>query len=189
MNQVFLKKFQSKIPKLIADMLHEEYKNYGSVRKTISKIIGANPRTVKNWYEGNNTPNLLHFMALAEKSPMLTNWFLKSCGYDYVIPNQQKESNAINAENISVNSNFYSFINDTIKIKENIHIFKKLNKRQIWFYFQLQENKRLAIYDIMDLWDVSYSTARRDIAGLINLSLIYYVGSRKNGYYVKYTNI
>jgi hypothetical protein len=36
--------------------------------KTISMMIGANERAVKNWYQGRNAPSAYHLVALARHS-------------------------------------------------------------------------------------------------------------------------
>jgi hypothetical protein len=52
--------------------------------KKIGKEIRANPRTVKNWYEGHCSPNLAHFIRLVRLSPKILESFLVVCGYEDV---------------------------------------------------------------------------------------------------------
>uniref|UniRef100_A0A2A4YZV1 HTH cro/C1-type domain-containing protein n=1 Tax=OCS116 cluster bacterium TaxID=2030921 RepID=A0A2A4YZV1_9PROT len=58
MDPVFQGEKQEKIAKIIAQILREEYGEVGGAVKRIARKIDANPRTVKNWYEGRRAPSL-----------------------------------------------------------------------------------------------------------------------------------
>jgi predicted DNA-binding transcriptional regulator YafY len=59
-----------------------------------------------------------------------------------------------------------------------------LNHRQIWFLHQLNAGRRIRVGELRREHNVSEKTAKRDIAGLRQLNMIRYVGSRRRGEYM-----
>jgi predicted DNA-binding transcriptional regulator YafY len=59
-----------------------------------------------------------------------------------------------------------------------------LNHRQQWMLLKLAQGKAVAADEIMMEFDVSDSTARRDIAGLRKSGLVAFEGPFKKGRYV-----
>ncbi len=65
-NQDILEK---RIAKIIAKSIRENFGDINFAIKVIAKKIGANPRAVKNWYEGKNPPNCANLILLARHMP------------------------------------------------------------------------------------------------------------------------
>lgn len=183
-DQVFTPISQEEIAKLIAQMLRDQYGKSGSARKIIGRKIGVDPRTIKNWYEGNSAPNLAHFITLARRSPVFVEWFLRHSGHEDLAEMLLARS-AMAANGCAVPQlAFYSIKIDTDQMEEHLEVIQNLNQRQVWFYSQLQEGHLVTARDLTEVWQVGSATAKRDIATLINLGLVSYVGSRRSGFYV-----
>lgn len=182
--QVFPELTQEQIAKLIAEMLRDQYGKTGSARKIIGREIGVDPRTVKNWYEGNSAPSLAHFLILVRNSPMIAAWFLRHSGYDALaealLACSRAEESGVTAPRLE----FYSIKIDPIKMKKNLKDIQNLNQRQVWFYGQIQQGKLITVRDLVEIWQIGSATAKRDIAGLIDLKLITYIGSKRAGFYM-----
>ncbi len=52
----------------VSAALRSSFGSGTSAMKTISMMIGANERAVKNWYQGRNAPSAYHLVALARHS-------------------------------------------------------------------------------------------------------------------------
>lgn len=182
--QVFSELTQEEIAKLIAEMLRDQYGKTGSARKIIGRKMGVDPRTVKNWYEGKSAPSLAHFLILARSSPMIASWFLECCGYDalaeILLARSRVEENGATTPRLE----FYSIKIDPIKMKNSLEAIQNLNQRQVWFYGQIQQGKLITVRDLVEIWQIGSATAKRDIAGLVDLELITYVGSKRTGFYM-----
>ena len=65
-----------------------------------------------------------------------------------------------------------------------------VNARQQWFIAQISAGRQPGWVELAEQWQVSRSTAQRDIAGLKARGLIEFVGAPKTGFYriVKQTN-
>ena len=72
---------------------------------------------------------------------------------------------------------------DAIKSPDVLDLVRQLGIRQVWFYSQLKKGRRYGVNDIVAFWEVGTATAKRDIADLVRLGLVRYVGSKRNGYY------
>ena len=183
-DQVFTSISQDEIAELIAKMLRDQYGKSGSARKIIGRKIGVDPRTIKNWYEGKSAPNLAHFITLARRSPVFVEWFLRQSGYDdlakTLLVRSAMASDAAAAPQLS----FYSIKIDPNQFEEHLEVIQNLNQRQVWFYSQLQEGHLVTARDLTEVWQIGSATAKRDIATLVNLGLVSYVGSRRSGFYV-----
>ncbi len=57
------------------------------------------------------------------------------------------------------------------------------NERQKWFIGQLLAGARPKAEDLAAQWDISLSTAKRDISELKKQGLVEFVGVTKKGYY------
>ncbi len=71
---------EKRIAKIIAKTIRENYGDIHSAVKVIARKIGANPRAVKNWYEGKNPPNCSNLILLARHMPDIIHIFLKLAG-------------------------------------------------------------------------------------------------------------
>lgn len=74
-------------------------------------------------------------------------------------------------------------INEPINEIINELINEPVNERQRWFLTQMFQHIQVKAEDIMERWDVSRATAKRDIAQLRNLGLIEFSGALKTGGY------
>lgn len=184
LDQVFHGDSNSDIAKTIARILRDEYGGSNAALKRISNKIDANQRTVKNWYEGNNTPNLEHFIKLVKTSPKMLAHFLLLCGYDdlaklFILKNQRVNSVKNGREIVC-----YSVIFDTNDTNVDMNSFRKLNQRRLWFYSKIGLGNKPNARTLSEFWSVSLTTAKRDIAFLTHLKLVGFVGSKRGGFYV-----
>jgi Fic family protein len=77
----------------------------------------------------------------------------------------------------------YSVSSVTINVTLPLTQASNLNQRQLWFLGRVQQGLTSKADDIEAAWGVTLRTAKRDIAGLIDLQLIRFSGARKNGRY------
>ena len=184
MDQVFPEAPEQAMPLIIAGILRDEYAQSGAAVKRIGKEIGANPRTVKNWYEGHCSPNLAHFIRLVRLSPKILESFLLVCGYEDVarVILEQNIEHCRRWEEQKVA--FCSITFDTNDTFLSGNSLRQLNRRQLWFYSKVQFGHKPTARSLSELWPTSIATAKRDIALLIRLRLIYFAGAKRNGFYV-----
>jgi len=73
---------------------------------------------------------------------------------------------------------------DTRNVGVNVGVNDaELNERQLWFIEQVGVGRKMNVPDIIEQWQVSISTAKRDVLGLKNKGLIEFVGALKTGRY------
>ena len=183
MDPVFPGEKQEEIAKIIAQILREEYGEVGGAVKKIARKIEANPRTVKNWYEGRRAPSLGNFIAMARTSSKFVELFLQLSGYTDLADVLCAQIKAQKVGRLTLGLEVYSINFDTIKTQKDLDIFQNLNQRQVRFYFQVRHGNRPTALDMTNFWNIGIATAKRDIAGLIDIGLICFVGSKRNGYY------
>lgn len=183
MDPVLQGKKQQKIAALIAQILREEYEEVGGAVKRIARKIGANPRTVKNWYEGRRTPNLANFIELAETSSKFVELFLHLSGNDDFSTVLHTQNKIIGRKNAAIGFEIYGINFDTIKNQNKFSILQNLNQRQVRFYFQIRQGEKPTALDLTSFWEIGIATAKRDIAGLIDAGMIRFIGSKRYGYY------
>lgn len=159
--------------------------------KRLSKQLNVKPRTVKNWYEARNTPSLLHLLQLARVSSSLAGFLLEQIGgadLRRTFERTQKKNERVRRRlEMEKGANIYR---STFKISRSTFLTlnpgrnpKKPNRRQAWFLEMLRCGKRLKAEDLAAACDVSRSTAKSDIAGLVRKRCIRFRGARKNGWY------
>lgn len=184
MDRVFPIFSQDEIAKIISEILREIYGGKRSSVKAIAAISPVDLRTIKSWYEGRNAPNLSHFLQLCADEPEFLAAILKIINYGDVAQHlmlQEKRKHTLRSvPNIEV----YSINFDTIKSADVLDVVRQLGIRQVWFYSQLKKGRQYGVDDIVAFWGVGTATAKRDIADLIRLGLICFVGSKRLGFYV-----
>ena len=168
---------------IIGGILREIYGGKRSSVKAIAAITPVGLRTIKSWYEGQNIPNLSHFLQLCVDAPEFLVAILKIIGYGDLAPHvmlREKHKKPLKAvPTIEV----FSINFDAIKSPDVLDLVRQLGIRQVWFYSQLKKGRRYGVNDIVAFWEVGTATAKRDIADLVRLGLVRYVGSKRNGYY------
>lgn len=178
-DQVFHRISGQELSETIAYNLRKDHGYHGSSVKNIARMIGLNPRIVRNWYEGRNIPSLSNFLRLISCSPSLMKSFL-----ELVESTQNARSfTAVKTDAASQANNNYGDISVTINVTLNRKTLLKLNQRQLWFYGFLQKGVSVSAEDIVNVWDVNIRSAKRDIAGLVALNLIEFIGAPKTGRY------
>ena len=60
---------------------------------------------------------------------------------------------------------------------------QKLTLRQLWFYTQIKNGRKLCVKDLILVFDISRATAYRDINELVKISLLCRVSQGKSEYY------
>lgn len=152
--------------------------------KRIGRRIGANPRAIRNWYEGRNAPNSVHLLLLAQSSPRVFAALLELIGRtDLLEGSQDGKIISVDKPKMGAEEKIYSAENCTIKISICAKLRCQLNHRQLWFYGLLQQGENIKAVDITAAWNVSLRTARTDIAFLIERKAVRFLGSNKKGHY------
>ncbi len=140
-------------------------------------------RSIWNWYNGLYAPNLLNFILLSQKVPFLIQVFLELCNKSEIWNAYQVKINSSElVNNLSKNlknDKSYTLIFDGIKPEH----LKVMNQRQLWFLENIVSGNNVRKADISEFWQVSRSTSERDIAALVELSIIKFIGSKKSGRY------
>ena len=180
-DQVFHTISEQELAEIISYGLRKDHGRQGSSVKQIARKVGLNPRLVRNWYEARNIPNLSNFLCLAGRSPTLMKSFLELSGYGEIA----KYLRAPKLPTNHADKNNYGDNSVTINVSLSRNILLKLNQRQFWFYGFLQKGLSLKAEDVANVWEVNIRTAKRDIAGLIDLDLIKFLGAHKNGQYIQ----
>jgi len=182
-DQVFPSERDEKMRFSIAKILREEFSATNSAMKIIGKRIHANPRGVKNWYQGKSAPNLSHFISLTSMSPSLMCWFLRTTGYLDLARRLELKTKGNPPLIGDTEFQFYGIIFDIKNIPDGLKILQSLNQRQIWFYAEVFKGNRPSARNLSAFWAIGLATARRDISHLIQVGLIHFSGARKNGGY------
>lgn len=169
------------IAKILGQTLQAIFPDGADGIKVISKDIGADPRTVWNWYNGLNTPSLANLILLAGSYPSMIKALLRILGRIDIWEGYERQVMMSETElkkyEISQKNEFYSDIFVGMNLSFNI----KLNQRQLWFIKRLQLGLDVKTLNIVKFWNVSARTAERDISVLINYGIIKFVGSKKKG--------
>lgn len=178
-DQVFPDISEEELAQIIAYALRKNHGHFGSAVKQIGRLINAEPRTIRNWYEGRNAPSLRHFLILARHSPSLVESFLSLAGHGDMVDLFDGTDIVSNVPKTKI----YSVSSVTINVTLPLTQASNLNQRQLWFLGRVQQGLTSKADDIEAAWGVTLRTAKRDIAGLIDLQLIRFSGARKNGRY------
>lgn len=183
MDQIFPEASEQAMPLIIASILRDDYAQVGAAVKRIGKELNANPRTVKNWYEGHCSPNLTHFIRLVRLSPKILESFLVVCGYQDVA-RVLLEQNNDHCQSWGEQKNAcYSITFDTNDTSLSVISLGQLKLRQLWFYSEVQVGHKPTAQFLSEFWSISIATAKRDIAFLIRMRLIEFAGAKRNGFY------
>ncbi len=190
-DQVFPKKTSTEVERKIAlavsRALRQDYSELTSAVKWIGRKTGAHPRAIRNWYEARNAPNSVHLLLLARSSAHVLRILLELI--ERVDLAEFSERGFSEPEILDhtlkkiLMPKFYSEKDFTIKVSVPPEVAYQLNQRQLWFLGILQQGLDARASDIASVWHVTTRTAKFDIAELIKLKLIRYIGSRKAGRY------
>lgn len=183
MDRVFPIFSQDEIANIIGEILREIYGEKRSSVKAIAAVSSVDLRTIKSWYEGRNAPNLSHFLQLCADEPEFLAAILKVIDYGDVAQHLMLQEKRKQALRTVPNIEVYSINFDTIKSPDVLDVVRQLGIRQVWFYSQLKKGRRYGVDDIVAFWGVGTATAKRDIADLVRLKLVRFIGSKRNGYY------
>ncbi len=184
MDRVFPILSQRKTAKIIAEILREIYGGKRSSVKAVAAVTSVNLRTIKSWYEGRNSPCLFHFLQLCMDAPEFLAAILKIIGYGDLAQDLIQRERRRNSLKAVPTIEVYSINFDTIKSPDVLDVVRQLGIRQVWFYSQLKKGRRYGVDNIVAFWGVGAATAKRDIADLVRLELVRFVGSKRNGYYI-----
>lgn len=174
---------QQKTAEIVGEILRGIYDGNGSSVKAIAAVIPADLRTIKSWYEGQNVPNLSHFLELCANAPEFLSAIMKAIGYadlaEYIEQRQRQENENKSTGKIEV----ISIIFDTNDSASTLDLIRQLSIRQVWFYGELKKGGSPSLIDLIRFWDVGEATAKRDLSDLARLGLIRFVGAKRSGCY------
>ncbi|MGY0398726.1 MAG: hypothetical protein ACWIPH_02055 [Ostreibacterium sp.] len=167
----------------IAKILREDYKESGSVVKWIARHTGASEHAVRNWYDAAREPSIENFISLTKASPRLVKWFLGQVGREDLTQLIQKQNRAAESRSIHRDLDIANLIFETEGSCDLLVKLQKLTLRQLWFYTQIKDGRKLCAKDLILVFNISRATAYRDIDELVKLSLLCRVGQGKLEYY------
>lgn len=171
------------IKQSIAQMLRQDHSGSSSAIKAISRQTDASPRAIKNWYSGDSSPNLSHFIRLSRMSPSITRWFLESAGYQGLADQLSNIRYVRTGQTDESQFRLYGITFDTKQIPGLLAVIQYFNHRQLWFYCEVYKGRSTRAEDMAKFWGVGIATAKRDIAGLIKAGMVIYEGSKRKGRY------
>lgn len=165
----------------IALALQEDFPKEFAAVKWIGRATDASLCTIRNWYEGRNTPSAGHFLMLAKISPAVLKFILEYIGGRDLWETYLLFSTAGPVPGKSPDDPDYSDKSVAINVPLNVPI--KLNRRQKWFLMLLKSGKKIGADDIARKYNIGIKTARRDILALKDAGRIRFVGAKKSGHY------
>lgn len=176
------------LARIVAYALHQDFGDKRHAIKHISRLTGANLRSIKNWYIGVNVPSSGHLLLLARSSETLLHFILEQIGGEDLRDAFQLLNGGINDNKnrakLVTERKIYGDNSVTIKVTINPNDICDLNERQLWFLGQLQKPDKTCTKDIAKTWRVTGRTAKRDVAMLVEKKLICFKGAKKTGSYV-----
>ncbi len=182
----FIAKIDDEIRSGITKILRRKFHNSSSAVKMICRDTGAALRAARNWYDGENSPSLLHYVLLAQNYPELVDLFLNLCQhrseklFDGGSKQQLKERQKPMVCNPKSSQKATYDVGNNVGDQDKIGAY---NSRQLWFMLRLQEGATATAEALADCWRVSVRTAERDITALRQRGLITYQGSKRVGHY------
>ena len=180
--------FRYKVAAEIRTALRQEYGYGRSSDKKIAQKINRETRAIKNWILGFNMPDSEHLVVLMQSSDAVLAAVLNLANRAYLVPHISSRN--CTQEIVSSDAaarqggRIYSAESCTINVSVALNDAGKLNQRQLWFLGLLQHGQYIQPDAIVTQWGVSIRTARTDVSGLMENSLIRFVGARKTGRYV-----
>ena len=182
----FIAQTDEQIRSGITKILRRKFRNNSSAVKVICRDTGAALRAARNWYDGENSPSLLHFVLLARNYPELVDLFLNLC-------QQRPDKSPVRGTKQSLEgTQDPEGIKPKLPPKTADHVGNNVgnresaeacNSRQLWFMLRLQEGATATAESLASCWRVSVRTAERDITQLRQLGLVAYQGSKRAGHY------
>lgn len=182
--------FNHKVIHVFANILRNNFREEFSAIKEIHLKTGIDPRSIENWYQARNAPSSMHLIMLAHHIPDVVEAFLTLAGreevwIDYLAQTRCSDYCKNSFLNVT-KKDLYLDRNVTVNGTVNSLNRYQLNDRQKWFLEKINHQYVIKASDVMNQWGVAARTARRDIAGLVSLKLIYFDGADKNGKYKSY---
>lgn len=181
----FIAQTDDEIRSGITKILRKKFRNNPSAVKVICRDTGAALRAARNWYDGENSPSLLHFVLLARNYPELVNLFLDLCQRK-----PKRHQKRCRKGDVSLVPSTPTAPPCSDNLSENVPNdvpnridTSSCNIRQLWFINTLLEGEKVFAPDIAAHWRVTAKTAKRDITGLKSAGLITYQGTRRSGFY------
>lgn len=151
--------------------------------KWIARHTGSSEHAVRNWYDATREPSIENFISLTKASPRLVEWFLSEVGREDLTQLIQKQNQATGSHSIHRDLDIANLIFETDGSCDLLVKLHKLTLRQLWFYTQIKDGRKLCAKDLVLVFSVSRATAYRDIDELVKMSLLCRVGQGKSEYY------
>lgn len=171
------------IAEIVAQSLRHEFGDQPSSVKRIARFIGVHPRAVKNWLSLRNTPSVAHFLKLAKLCVPIRDFIHKELFEEQYNQDLLAHNTLHILEENDDETPIYTDKNVGINFPPIIKTHRKMNQRQIWFLQEIHSGNKVNGRDIAHFWGVTPRSAERDVKTLIDLGIIIFKGSRKNGHY------
>jgi DeoR-like helix-turn-helix domain len=193
---------------IVADALATELGDTHRAAKILMGWTGAGERTVKHWLAGAHGPGSGHLLVLMRESEEVFRAVVAACGRSDRASVERTSSGldrrshptgvspvdqgtdwpvAERVARAGTNDRDHDRIRDRNDDRDQAGAVPRSggsgHRRQAWFLEAVAAGRPAAAVDIVDHWDVSEKTARRDIAALTASGLIRFVGTLRSGRY------
>jgi transcriptional regulator with XRE-family HTH domain len=179
---------EQKIGEKVAEILRREHAGEGCHIRNISSKTGISSNTIRKWYGGRKPPYLAHFMILAKYYPAILQMFLEGAGHEYLIPHirPEKQEPESTAEHCAKPRTLQNEAEKNFRLHADLdpRIAGELNNRQLWFWGLIKQEQQARTAAICAQWpSITDRTARSDVAKLVKMNLIRFVGEKKHRQY------
>lgn len=163
----------------VSAALRQEHFNISAALKHIEGITSIPAKTASKWYKGKYAPKSRHLLTLAAHYPEVLQAVCELMGMGDLW-RQAVRLGAVEAMRARLNERWEKWNKSSmerdkfvhIRVRVAAHTAVQLNQRQLWFLGQLQQGYKVHTGDLVDSWQVHIKTARRDVAGLLEVKLI-----------------
>ena len=147
--------------------------------KWIARHTGASEHDIRNWFDAAREPSIENFISLTKVSPRLVEWFLNEVGREDLTQLIQKQNQAIGSHPIHRDLDIANLIFETEGSCDLLAKLQKPTLRQLWFYTQIKNGRKLCAKDLILVFNVSRATAYRDTDELVKKNLLCRVSQGK----------
>ncbi len=177
----------TELAQIIADALRNDFGESSSTIKKIGQVTNENLASIKHWYTARHVPSSAHLLVLARSSPSILKFVLEQIGGSDLVEAfgllSSRDSENQKSTVPVPRGGIYTDKIVSINVDMPLYLIGKLNGRQLWFLAMLRQGHAPKAEDLAIVCSTDIRTARRDVAELIKMKLIYFAGARKNGTY------
>ena len=163
----------------VALALRQEHAHVSAMLKHIEAVTGIPAKTASKWVDGHYAPKSRHLLTLMACYPEVLHAICDIAGMESLWQHAV-QMGLVDAMRMQLDARWKRWnkppsIGDklvTIHVCVDRDLTGQMNHRQLWFLGQLQQGHEMHIGDLIDVWGIHVRTAKRDIAGLLELKLL-----------------